>query len=321
MSTRSPFLLSLLGVVGLITACGDRLEERPRATLGSGGMSSSPEDTTEYDTGRDLVVTTGVDRPIDDDYDYDDGQGGAGPIILPPFDCADPMFFPLRIDDDGNIIDEADVEVVAGGGATSSNDLTVLLVFDKSGSMAEAWGGKSRWQAGSDALLLGLDGILDELTIGGIFFPFDEPGAVPGCGVPAIEIAPQIDFRSGRGFKEQWIAGACAAQPQGSTPLEHALQVAELAIDSGRERGMIKDRMRVVLVTDGEPTCEDSLERVIDYPRRWSEQGIETHVIGLPGSQAAADLLDEIAEKGGTDEHFAPAQLGELEEELYHLLR
>jgi hypothetical protein len=255
------------------------------------------------------------------------GQGGA-PVVLPPFDCANPAFFPLRFDEAGNpleVVDEAvePSEVGAGGapGDVGSGDLTVLLVFDKSGSMGAGWGGKSRWQAGSDAVLLGLDGILDEITLGGLFFPFDEEAVTLGCGVPPITLNPQIDFTTGRGFKESWVASACSAQPEGSTPLEHALQVADRAIESARERGLIKERMRVLLVTDGEPTCEDDLEAIVQFPAKWFEEGIETLVIGLPGSEQAHDLLDQIAGAGGTEKHSSPVQVGEFEDEVYAALR
>jgi hypothetical protein len=170
-------------------------------------------------------------------------------------------------------------------------------------------------------VLLGLDGILDVVTMGALFFPFDTETDVPGCGVPSIEIDPQIDFTSGLGFKEQWIAGACGAQPLGGTPLERALEVADAAIESAEERQLIRARMRVILVTDGEPTCDDDLENIVAFPTKWSEQGIETHVIGLPGSQSATTLLDAIALAGGTEEHFAPLVIGELEDEVYELLR
>jgi hypothetical protein len=253
-----------------------------------------------------------------------EGQGGA-PVELPPFDCADPFFFPLRVDDNGNPIDYEEDTLGAGGApgdGVGSGDLTVLLVFDKSGSMAQAWGGKSRWQAGSDAVLLGLDGILDELTIGALFFPFEEGDEVsPDCGVPSITTQPQIDFVSGRGFKESWGAGACEAQPEGATPLERALVVADEALASAEQRGLADQRVRVLLVTDGEPTCEDDLEAVVDYPEKWFEMGIETLVIGLPGSAPAHELLDAIAEAGGTGEHSSPALIGEFEDEVYDALR
>src|SRR5690606_25866843 len=134
-----------------------------------------------------------------------------------------------------------------------------------------------------------------------------------GCGVPGITVSPQIDFTSGRGFKESWIAGACRAQPAGATPLERALEVADLALIGAQERGLLKERRRVILVTDGEPTCQDDQNAIVSFPAKWLEMGIETHVIGLPGSEQAHDLLDHIARAGGTEEHFSPTRIGGFE--------
>lgn len=252
------------------------------------------------------------------------GAGGTG-VQLPPFDCSDPRFFPLRVDEEGHVLEN---ENLGGSGFVETNtmeegsgDLTVLLVFDKSGSMGSPWGGKSRWQAGSDAFLLGLDGILDVVTIGAVLFPFEEGAELDQCGVEPIESPIQIDFRSGRGFKSRWTEMACRAQPEGNTPLEKALGVADDAIVHATERGLTDERFRVVLVTDGAPTCDDIKENILFFPQKWKEQGIETHVIGLPGSGSAADLLDAIARAGGSTEHRAPQQLGAFEKEVYDLLR
>src|SRR5690606_37362494 len=164
-------------------------------------------------------------------------------------------------------------------------------------------------------------GILDVVTLGALFFPFDEEGAPPSCGVPSITISPQIDFASGRSFKESWIAAACQAQPAGMTPLERALEVADLALASAQERDLLKERRRVILVTDGEPTCEDDPNALVSFPAKWSEMGIETHVIGLPGSEQAHVLLDAIAQAGGTEKHSTPVQIGGFEGLVYDLLR
>lgn len=331
MDTRFvPLSTSVFSAALLVVACSGSAVEQPgdpatdsKSTTGQttviigGGVSSGSGGSTV--SGSAGAPSVGTDAF---------GAAGGAAVELPTFDCSDPAFFPLRIDNQGNPIDyEQDEleqgELGAGGGANSvgNGDLTVLLVFDKSGSMASYWGGKTRWQAGSDAVLLGLDGILDQITLGGLFFPFDEEAAVPGCGVPPITMRPQIDFTTGRGFKESWIAGACAAQPDGSTPLEHALEVADEAIASAQERGLVKERMRVLLVTDGEPTCEDDLEAIVAFPAQWLEKGIETLVIGLPGSEPAHDLLDAIAQAGGTEKQSSPAMIGEFEDEVYNALR
>jgi hypothetical protein len=99
-----------------------------------------------------------------------------------------------------------------------------------------------------------------------------------------------------------WTASAGA--PQGNTPLELALAHADDAIMTAAERGLFESRFRVLVFSDGEPTCGDNSESIIDYPRRWREMGIHTYVIGLPGSAPAYDLLGAMANAGGTGVEF-----------------
>jgi Mg-chelatase subunit ChlD len=58
----------------------------------------------------------------------------------------------------------------------------------------------------------------------------------------------------------------------------------------------------VIVLTDGEPNCDTEPELLTMLPAHWNERGVKTHVLGLPGSDTAADLLNAIAEAGGTGE-------------------
>ena len=51
---------------------------------------------------------------------------------------------------------------------------------------------------------------------------------------------------------------------------------------------------------------DHDVESLTRYPRIWLLHGIETHVIGLPGSEPAESLLRAIAEAGGTELYLAP---------------
>jgi hypothetical protein len=53
----------------------------------------------------------------------------------------------------------------------------------------------------------------------------------------------------------------------------------------------------------------------------WRAQGIEIHVIGLPGSEEAADFLDQLANVGGTNRHQAPGSESEAEEDFSVVVR
>jgi hypothetical protein len=188
--------------------------------------------------------------------------------------------------------DSAPVDFGAG-------DLTLLVIFDKSGSMSSPWDRRNKWQAASDSMVAGMAPYLDNLTIAAILFP--KPDA---CQVAPLDDPAQINFVPGRQFISEWVESACLNQPNGSTPMELAFRVADQAILGAKSLGLLEERFRVVLVTDGEPNCETQTQVLPVFAANWLEQfGVETWVIGLPGSEGAASLLDAIALAGGTTKH------------------
>ena len=58
-----------------------------------------------------------------------------------------------------------------------------------------------------------------------------------------------------------------------------------------------------------------------DYAARWHASGISTYVLGLPGSEAASTLLDDIARAGGTGKHQSPGTPKAFEEAVSAALR
>jgi len=224
----------------------------------------------------------------------------AGPVRTePPPACA--------IDDDAGLADtDAGVDVALGTG-----DLTVLLVFDKSTSMDLQWDDRTRWHAASDAMLGAMQPYVSNLTMGAVMFP-----QIELCMVAPIEDAVQLDYQPGAQFIESWLQRVCHPHDPWGTPLQLALQHADAALDRAEALGLLEDRFRVLVVTDGEPTCEDDPAVIADYPRRWLERGVDTHVIGLPGSETATMLLDSIAEAGGTGTHQSPGTPEQLADYL-----
>ena len=111
----------------------------------------------------------------------------------------------------GQITFEAETEVTRHPG-------NLLLVFDRSGSMASDWQGQARWQAAGEAIADALGQISADVALAGaVFFPtppepfvcesMDEfTCAVEGlaqpeiCGVDAANAASRIDFVSGDEF-------------------------------------------------------------------------------------------------------------------------
>jgi len=196
-------------------------------------------------------------------------------------------------------------------------DLTMLVVFDKSGSMDTAWDERTKWQVANEALMKAIDGVIDNLTLGAIFFP--QPAG--GCEVVPLDNELQIGFRTGRDFRSYWQETQASRVPDGSTPLERSLQMADLAIEQGCQLGLLNDRFRVVLVTDGEPTCSDDLTAIVELVADWNRAGVETWVMGLPGSDPAKTLLDAIALAGSTGESQSLGTPGELDHGLYEAAR
>jgi hypothetical protein len=213
--------------------------------------------------------------------------------------------------------DAASGTEAAGGAAADGielgqGDLTLLVVFDKSGSMDGLWDERTKWQVANESLMKAIDPVIDNLTLGTIFFP--QPAG--GCDVVPLSDEQQIGFRTGRDFRSYWQETQAERKPDGSTPLERSLKMADLAIEEGCHLGLLNDRFRVVLVTDGEPTCGDDPTAIVELVADWNRAGVETWVMGLPGSDPAKTLLDAIALAGSTGESQSLATPGALDDGL-----
>lgn len=221
----------------------------------------------------------------------------------------------------GTTEDAVDAAAGSGGDAgvdleLGAGNLTVLVVFDKSGSMSSRWDERSKWQVANEALMKAIEGVLDNLTLGAIFFP--DPS---GCAVSPLGEGVGIELMRGADFAAHWQETAPTRSPDGATPLEAALRAADMAIERGCELGLLADRFRVVLVTDGEPTCSDDVSSMIALVAEWRRLGVETWVMGLPGSTHAAELLDAIAFAGGTERHQSLGDPSQLDDQLYIAVR
>jgi hypothetical protein len=212
---------------------------------------------------------------------------------------------------------------------------TVLLVFDRSGSMIQPWDTTPRWQVAGGAIAEALRGASPALTVGAIFFPspdgtemcVDPSGIacmfVPGlvlagasCFVAPTDSPDHIAFAPAPQFLDAFEASATpGGEPRyaplggGLTPLREALSAAADALHAGTRPGVTS----VVVVTDGEPNCDWDATAATEALDGLREIGIDTYVLGLPGVGPDAMVLAELATHGGTGEFLTPAGSDTLE--------
>ncbi len=228
----------------------------------------------------------------------------------------------------GHVSDEywgdSDYGLSSEGGAPSAGlgqgDLTVLLLVDRSSSMAEHWDTGSKWEVALNSFFLGLVGVEDEVTLGALFFPTDG-----GCAVAPMTGPAQFEYQSGRHFLDSFKAKSSNIFPDGSTPLGTAFEQAHVALDRARQAGlMLNRRFRVVVVTDGVPNCGTDQTRVLQLASAWRQWGVELRIIGLPGSEDAADFLRQLAAAASPDAGsgvVTPQSGQDTEDEFSEILR
>ncbi len=215
---------------------------------------------------------------------------------------------------------------LSGEGGASNNglgqgDLTVLLLIDRSSSMAENWDSGSKWEVSLNAFFLGLIGVEDDVTLGALFFPTDGE-----CDVAPMTAPNQFEYQSGRSFVSSWKAKSSSIFPLGSTPLGPAFEQANIALTEAQNAGLMESdrRFRVVVVTDGVPNCGTDQNRVLQLANIWRTWGVELRIIGLPGSEEASAFLQNLAVGStptGNDEVVTPGSGADAEDEFYQVIR
>jgi hypothetical protein len=245
------------------------------------------------------------------------GDGGA---------CVVGQFCPTNAPDPdncGTLEFQPDVEITRTPG-------NLLVIFDQSGSMDENWAGRgSKLQVAQDALVQALTPLQDSMTVGAIFFPtlacvplFPPP---PGGAVQPIEGAQQIAFQPGPQFLTGWAAH-WRSRPVGDnvgTPMQEAFDRADVAIQNATLTGTLA----VVAFTDGEPNCFPdpmiTMVPTMTEPERaadWlASRMIKTYMVGLPGA-AGVQILNQVAQSGGTMEYIVPDDPADLEATLREIV-
>lgn len=200
---------------------------------------------------------------------------------------------------------ELDVERVPG---------TVAIVFDGSNTMGENYVGTStpKWQVAQDAFQAAIAPLAPSLFAGAIFYPTTDGG----CLVEPITNPPQIAITDGTAFLTAWNAFFAGFVTKGTSPLVLAVQQADAALADPFPR---PGPRALVVMTDGVAVSCGDPAAVLTPITAMRARGIDTYVIGLPGSADPAEnpaLLTMMAQAGGTGDYVAPTNATQLQTEL-----
>ncbi|MBI5514430.1 MAG: VWA domain-containing protein [Deltaproteobacteria bacterium] len=230
-----------------------------------------------------------------------------------------------------------------GGTAVSltRRDAEVLFVVDRSGSMVETTlGGRSKWNSLLETFRNVLPALQTDLTMGLLVFPKVLRPSPTGDPLPPSEVCDvlrTLDVEPGRSTAAAIMAQLGRALPAGATPTNTAL---EAAADYYRRTPDRVGARYLVLATDGGPNCNGALEnatcrcsaqpeatlcrsmsniyarhnclddaRTVATVASLRAMGIETFVLGLPGTETLVDVLDRMAEAGGRARATSPRYL------------
>ncbi|WP_127479435.1 vWA domain-containing protein [Nocardioides pantholopis] len=185
----------------------------------------------------------------------------------------------------------------------------LMLVLDSSGSMKEpASGGQTRIEAAKEALRtvvadLPADQEVGLRVYGAQVFSAQDAGA---CTDSQLVVDPAIDNRG------ELTKAVDAYQPHGETPTGYALQ------EAGKDLGS-EGRRTIILVSDGEPTCEPDPCVVA---RELTKNGVDVRidVVGLDVNGAAREQLQCVA-GAGNGTYYDVGSAEELADSLIRVTR
>lgn len=234
------------------------------------------------------------------------GTGGTGGL-----DAAVPPPPPNDMRPDARIIAPQDA-CYAKRVQALANKPDILIVLDRSESMNIG----QRWEPSKSAIksiTTQFQGLVD---FGLAIFP----GAGDPCAAGAVEVQIQSDNAAAIG------SAVDGAQPQGYTPLGATLEALASVLGDRTPPldGTVKPAF-VLLVTDGEPTCEvdgllitptaTSINRANAAVERLKAQNVPTYVIGYSVANAAG-VMDGLAQRGGTERYYPVENEAQLVEQF-----
>lgn len=219
---------------------------------------------------------------------------------------------------DGGVV-MPDAACAQSSSTASLGQLTMLVMMDDSGSMAE----NNKWNQVAAAMkAFFADPAAAGLRVGLRLFPSDTPtmgcskqvcdgrnggqdAAIMACSTPLVDIAALTAEAAPADVQEAKLLAAIPGMPQskngnnGGTPTYAALQGAE-NIAAAYATAHPAEKVVVVFVTDGQPNGCDQV--IADIAKIASDtlatKKIETYAIGILGSNV--DTMNTLAVAGGT---------------------
>ncbi len=254
-------------------------------------------------------------------------------------------FFPTGQPDAGHESSGIDNQLPCGGTRAdlAERKADLLLVVDRSGSMTEKGAdGLSKWEEILGSLKSVLGTIQTEIPMGLLLFP--KIGAIDrSCGeTPDVNVPIMVNNANAI----QNALGDYAASPNGMTPTSMALQAATRyfqGLDNSAHH-------YILLATDGAPNCnakinprgctcsaplldcsliidrnmpQQAAEACLDDVgtigtiQKLAQRGVQTFVVGLPGVEGFASVLQGMADAGrrpraGQTHYYNPTSRDEL---------
>ena len=234
----------------------------------------------------------------------------------------------------------------------SSHAPNLYFVFDISGSMASpAGGGFSRYQLVQHSAVQLVETLGPLINVGAAVFPKGATAAEPcRVGGEVFPVSPGDPIMPSTGPTTEGFIAATSVEPVGGTPTAATLTALKPGLLA------LKGRTIVLLATDGGPNCNTALSCAVDQcipnlegqckpfganccapagasgpagcvdhdatvhaVSEIASAGIPVYVIGIPGSELYASVLDDMAVAGGAPQqgppsYYAVDDLGELEQ-------
>jgi len=190
----------------------------------------------------------------------------------------------------------------------------IYFVLDASGSMAESVGTSTRYERVRFAAIDMVRRLGPLINVGAALFPLDATNS-DAChvGGEVLSLRPGDPVSDKLGPTAFAFSEATIVKPSGGTPTTATLEVLLPKLSAAKGKTIL------VLATDGAPNCnpnvscggsapESCLDRqqAIMAVSAFAEAGVQVYVVGIPGSEGAADVLDELALAGGAPQLAPP---------------